>query len=447
MGHIYIAEDSKKKEVAVKFFSTRKGPFCDQHKLHDHCQFRAKLQLEGRILKSLRHVPSVVNFIDEAGSPIPDDYFLVMDKIDGVDLDKKVSKSQPMNESTVIKISLELAKALKELHKLNIYHRDIKPANIMLKTNNVPVLLDFGAGKIGIKQLSFAEADVTRWRIFTEGWSCHHHEGCRMSHQCDLLALGRIIFYLATSERPADIRDNSHQLIKSNNASGQTKCETGEFSQVLNARGKTLLRKQVSSQLADLVEDLLDPDHKKIQTASSLIQKLEYIQTKPASGPKPLGAQRQRISQPVASTPHIVFSDGVASNISLLPHGTLIGKIHATGPCEISGEHLRCNKNYEGTNITKGWKCPPNCGGRNLICYNNMQHYLPRHHLRIWKDGGVFKLYNNTKGTVAARRSPGGSWQVINGNQSITLNNDDEVAPIYVKPDQDIPMSFKFHTS
>ena len=73
----------------------------------------------------------------------------------------------------------------------------------MMRSNGSAVLLDFGAGKIGTKRLSVADAQKNREKhtqhiIMTQGWSCHHHRKMVISPECDLFALGRIMFYLIT---------------------------------------------------------------------------------------------------------------------------------------------------------------------------------------------------------------------------------------------------------
>ena len=58
---------------------------------------------------------------------------------------------------------------------------------------------DFGIGKL-------LTDDTTGWGVGTWQWSCKHNKDRprRVGGDCDVYALGRIMFYMATGQRPSD---------------------------------------------------------------------------------------------------------------------------------------------------------------------------------------------------------------------------------------------------
>ena len=57
-------------------------------------------------------------------------------------------KKTSFPEKEVIRITYGIIKALKQLHDLKIAHRDLSSKNVMFDKNDVPKLIDFGAGRI-----------------------------------------------------------------------------------------------------------------------------------------------------------------------------------------------------------------------------------------------------------------------------------------------------------
>ena len=78
---------------------------------------------------------------------------LVMEYLEGQDLETLLSDQGPVAAETAVGFVLEACEALAEAHGLGIVHRDLKPANLFLSLgpDGRPIikLLDFGISKVG----------------------------------------------------------------------------------------------------------------------------------------------------------------------------------------------------------------------------------------------------------------------------------------------------------
>ena len=102
---------------------------------------------EVELLSSLSHsdIPRIVDRIE-----VNDDFFVVMDFVDGTSLGKKVLTEGPLPEDHVVEWEKMLCDVLDYLHhaKANpIIYRDMKPDNVMLTQSGRIKLIDFGIAR------------------------------------------------------------------------------------------------------------------------------------------------------------------------------------------------------------------------------------------------------------------------------------------------------------
>lgn len=103
---------------------------------------------EASILSSVNHpnLPRVTDYFAVAGQG----QYLVMDFIDGEDLESKYRKTGFLPENQALEWITQVCNALTYLHNLSspVIHRDIKPPNIRINPQGQAVLVDFGIAKI-----------------------------------------------------------------------------------------------------------------------------------------------------------------------------------------------------------------------------------------------------------------------------------------------------------
>ncbi len=166
-----------------------------------------RFEREVRIATELRteHVARVIDVAElDDGSP-----YLVMEYLDGIDLDARLRGATPMPVHEVVTYLLQVCEALAEAHARGIVHRDLKPSNVFLaKTSDSGVtvkLLDFGISKVsGLTGAGAAGSALTKTGEILGTPLYMAPEQLRASAlvdgRADIWSLG-IIAYLALSGR------------------------------------------------------------------------------------------------------------------------------------------------------------------------------------------------------------------------------------------------------
>jgi hypothetical protein len=151
---VYLAYDESGQPVAIKEYlpnslAIRKQGHVLPTIAEDHLSaFRYGMKCffeEGRALAGLTHpnVVRVLNFF-RANETV----YMVMRYEHGRTLQEHVHRHRAqLRESFIRGVFSRLLNGLREVHTQKLLHLDIKPSNIYLRTDNTPVLLDFGAAR------------------------------------------------------------------------------------------------------------------------------------------------------------------------------------------------------------------------------------------------------------------------------------------------------------
>lgn len=138
MAQVYLAQDEREpRKVAIKVMNTE-----HLRKPRSMERFRR----EGKLLCRLHHANLVQGY--ETGK-VDDRPFIVMEYVDGPNVEEIIGKRGTLSYGEALKILLESALALDHLHREgNVQaHRDIKPTNIMVTETGTVKITDFGISK------------------------------------------------------------------------------------------------------------------------------------------------------------------------------------------------------------------------------------------------------------------------------------------------------------
>jgi len=206
MGMVYLAEhETLPRRFAIKIL---KSEYLTNELFVE--RFRREAIASSRAVH-----PNVV-YITDFGRLPEGNFYIVMEFLEGVGLDKLLETQGRIPLTRALPILIQIADALDHTHKMGVIHRDLKAENVLLveERNRVDVvkILDFGIARLMVP-------DCTNSRITSHGqvfgtpeyMSPEQASDKSLDGRSDLYSLGVLAFELVTgqppflSENPTDI--------------------------------------------------------------------------------------------------------------------------------------------------------------------------------------------------------------------------------------------------
>lgn len=138
-------------------------------------------------------------------------YCLIIEEyISGETLETILEERKVLTEEVVTTYVIQILKALQTVHSQGIVHRDLTPANILISTDNVPKLIDFGISR---NQKENQNQDTMI--LGTLGYASPEQFGFRQTdNRADIYALGIIINKMLTGKLPNEKLTSSRKYKK-----------------------------------------------------------------------------------------------------------------------------------------------------------------------------------------------------------------------------------------
>ena len=201
MGEVYLAEDTRlDRQVAVKLLPSEFTQDADRVR---------RFMQEAKAASALNH-PNIITVYDigesEAGR------FIVMELVAGRTLRAVIAEDNSLE--TLLRLGIQMTKALSAAHAAGITHRDIKPDNIMVRDDGYVKVLDFGLARLApLRNADFglrSEEAETLMQQTMPGtvmgtvayMSPEQARGETVNHPSDIFALGIVLYELATGQHP-----------------------------------------------------------------------------------------------------------------------------------------------------------------------------------------------------------------------------------------------------
>lgn len=209
MGAVYEAtraDNEFSKRVAIKL--VKRGMDTDF--------ILRRFRKERQILAALDH-PHIGLLLDggttDDGLP-----FFVMEYIEGQPLYSYCDAHQ-LGIAERLKLFRAICDAVHYAHQKQVVHRDIKPSNVLVTSEGVPKLLDFGIAKLLNPTLAgdiTHDPTATAMRLMTPEYASPEQvEGAPTTPTTDVYSLGVLLYELLTGHRPYRLRNRApHEIAR-----------------------------------------------------------------------------------------------------------------------------------------------------------------------------------------------------------------------------------------
>ena len=204
---MYRAQDTELgRPVALKFLSSEVATHQNRVK---------RFIREAKAASALNH-PNILT-VYEIGRA-DDHIFIATEFVEGITLRNRILVGMKLPE--ILDIAVQIASALVAAHAAGIVHRDIKPDNIMVRTDGIVKVLDFGLAKLTEREASsesttIAHVDTEPGAVLGTAsyMSPEQAAGREVDARSDIWSLGVVLYEMIAAQTPFVGASKSHIIV------------------------------------------------------------------------------------------------------------------------------------------------------------------------------------------------------------------------------------------
>jgi serine/threonine protein kinase len=262
MGEVYKARDSViNRTVALKTITSN---------LAHNTDLLERFYQEARAAGTLQH-PNIVTIFElnkEGDTP-----YIAMEFLEGESLEKIIARKPALTISEKLSYIVPVCRALDYAHKRGIVHRDVKPGNIVVSSDGVVKVVDFGIARLvdgGLTQTNMLIGTIAYMSPQQIG-------GDRADERSDIWAMGVTCWELIAGERPFHGDNHAAMMMKIISGNPPPLSEKDPNSPAdLDAVVARMMHKDIAERFQTMEEVLLElePVWRRIQlgTVSQLVE-------------------------------------------------------------------------------------------------------------------------------------------------------------------------------
>ena len=192
-----------------------------------------------------------------------DCFYIIQEYIEGETLDNYIKSGTILDETTVIRLLIEILEVLAQSHQAGLKHLNLKPSNLIRrKSDNRLVLIDFSIFQAIVSQVIKADASGNLLQVGTPGYAAPELFGGYSDVRSDLYSIGMIGIQALTVKAPTELTEDA-----------TTQAKIWRY----GVRGQSI--QPIDSRLVEILDRMIAPvvEHRP-KTASDVLQELKILE-------------------------------------------------------------------------------------------------------------------------------------------------------------------------